>query len=139
MLVLVCVLAAPHTTRPTTGPFSIQEQQISHDRNAAWLGIEWVNEPVGESAVRALAADLEQYGIRTVYVYTTYMRGDKTFGATYAHAPSFVRHLKDAYPEVMVQAWIGLPLKLLVPGLWAKIHDKDSLSGQGDHDTVPKP
>ncbi len=27
----------------------------------------------------------------------------------------------------------------LVPGLWAKIHDKDSLSGQGDHDTAPKP
>ena len=27
----------------------------------------------------------------------------------------------------------------LVPGRWAKIHDKDSLSGQGDHDTVPKP
>ena len=26
----------------------------------------------------------------------------------------------------------------LVPGLWAKIHDKDSLSGRGDHDAVPK-
>ena len=100
-------------------PPSNQLHQPPHDHNAAWLGIEWVNEPASEPAIQALATDLLQYRISTVYVYTTYMRSDDTFGPSYAHAPAFVRQLKKAYPEVVIQAWIGLPLKLLIPGLWA--------------------
>jgi len=91
---------------------------VSRRRNAVWLGIEWVNEPVAEAAVQSLAADLQRYGIRTVYVYATYMRAGSTFGATYAYAPFFVSHLKEAYPEVIVQAWMGLPLKFPIPALW---------------------
>lgn len=95
------------------------ERAASREHNAVWLGIEWVNEPVDETAVQSLAIDLQRHGIRTVYVYTTYMRADNAFGATYAHAQSFVRYLKAAYPQVGVQAWIGLPLWFPIPSVWA--------------------
>ena len=118
-LCLVCILIAQYSLGTVGCLVSAQQDQPPRDLNAAWLGIEWVNEPVVETAVQALAADLQRNNIGTVYVYTTYMRGNSTFGQTYAHAPSFVRQLKKAYPEVTVQAWIGLPLKLPIPGLWA--------------------
>lgn len=79
--------------------------------NAAWLGIEWVNEAQAEGEIQALAADLQQRQIRTVYVYTSYLRPSGQFGPTFAHAATAIPTLKRAYPQVNVQAWLGLPLR----------------------------
>jgi hypothetical protein len=102
MLLLVCILVAPFClVAPSWTALLAQEYPLSRSDNAAWLGIEWVNEPVDEMAIRSLASDLQRYGIRTVYVYTTYMRAGNAFGATYAHAPSFVQHLKESFGAIL--------------------------------------
>jgi len=54
--------------------------RMSRDRNAAWLGIEWVNEPVVETAIQALAADLQRHRI-------TYIGVPTSEEETYLHHP----------------------------------------------------
>ena len=83
--------------------------------HAAWLGIEWVNEPVVETAVQALAADLQRNNIGTVYVYTTYMRGNSTFGQTYAHAPSFRPAVEKGLPRSHCSGMDRSPAKAAHP------------------------
>jgi hypothetical protein len=78
--------------------------------NAAWLGVEWVNEPNDNATIARLAADLRARHIDTVFVYASYLREDGTFNSTYRHAASFISQVKQTYPELSVQAWIGLPL-----------------------------
>ncbi len=58
----------------------------------------------------ALARNLRQRQIRSVYVFVSYLKPDGTFTPTFAHAAEFVRTLKTASPGLNVQAWLGLPL-----------------------------
>jgi hypothetical protein len=78
--------------------------------NAAWLGIEWVNEARDERTVEALAEELRRHQITDVYAYVSYLRQSGRFGETFGHAASFTRALNAAAPEVRVQAWLGIPL-----------------------------
>jgi hypothetical protein len=43
-------------------------------------------------------------------VYVSYLSNRGSFSPTFAHAAEFTRLLKAQYPEVDVQAWLGLPL-----------------------------
>jgi len=86
--------------------------------NAAWLGVEWVDEPHAASEIVALADGLRAKYIDTLYVYTSYMRLDGSFGDSYEYAGEFVTRLKAAYPQVCIQAWIGLPLEQKGPSFW---------------------
>jgi hypothetical protein len=79
--------------------------------NAIWLGVEWVNEKHTSDEITTLANNLRQRQIRSVFVYTSYLRADGEFSTSYTYAAAFVASLKQAYPELHVLAWIGLPLK----------------------------
>ena len=72
--------------------------------------MEWLHGPQTDAAIATLAHDLSQYRIRTVYVYASYLRADGAFNPTCEYAAAFTQRLKAAYPELSIQAWIGLPL-----------------------------
>ena len=93
--------------RPAT---SFPGAHFNRGTNAAWLGVEWVNEPHSPEEIAALADDLVRRDIRHVFVYTTYLKSNGVFNPTYDHAAEFNRALKAAQPDLDVQAWIGLPL-----------------------------
>ncbi|HEU5317023.1 MAG TPA: glycoside hydrolase family 18 protein [Chloroflexota bacterium] len=80
--------------------------------NAAWLGIEWVNEAHGEVEIAALAAQLRAHQIADAYVYVSYLRPSGQFGETFAHARAFTRAMNAAGPEIRLQAWRGVPLRV---------------------------
>lgn len=81
------------------------------DENAVWLGVEWVNDPHTVKEIEALADELQAQRIRYVFVFTSYVKQNGEFNTTYAHSATFVRVLKTTYPDVVVLAWLGLPLK----------------------------
>ncbi|WP_119072154.1 glycosyl hydrolase family 18 protein [Aggregatilinea lenta] len=83
---------------------------FNRDTNAVWLGVEWVNEPRAPGDVADLVEDLRRHRIRTVFVYTSYMRADGTFNTTYDHAAGFVHAVHALDHTLDVLAWIGLPL-----------------------------
>jgi len=112
LMALLCVLLFALRRPGPAGAYPVR----SH--NAAWLGVEWVNEPHTTQEIDALADQLCGMRITTLYVYVSYMRPDGSFGASYAHASEFVDTLKRACPEVCVQAWIGLPLAQRGPSAW---------------------
>lgn len=83
---------------------------FNHGDNAAWLGVEWGNETHSEDSIAALAANLKQRQISTIYVYSSYLKASGNFNPSYAHAGAFISTLKARNPDLNVQAWIGLPL-----------------------------
>ncbi len=78
--------------------------------NAAWLGIEWVNEPHDPRDIASLAEALRAHQIRDAYVYVSYLRSSGQFGNTYAHAAEFTQAVKATVPTLRVHAWIGIPV-----------------------------
>jgi hypothetical protein len=78
--------------------------------NAAWLGVEWVSQPHQAAEILTLSMDLAERQITTVYVYTSYYKPEGGFNLTYAYAADFVATLKSFAPDLIVQAWVGLPL-----------------------------
>lgn len=62
------------------------------------------------SRVAALAADLSDRQITTLYVYVSYLKPDG-FNPTYDYAAEFVSNLKAAAPDIDVQGWLGIPLE----------------------------
>jgi hypothetical protein len=94
--------------RPAT---SYPGSHFNRGVNAAWLDIDWVNEPKPAAAVTALARDLERHQVRDAFVYVSYLNEHGAFNPTYAQAPPFLRALKAESPAVRAQGWIGLPLK----------------------------
>ncbi len=79
--------------------------------NAAWLDVEWVNEPHSAQEITTLADDLARRQIRYVFVYASYLKSNGRFNPTYGYMRSFVSQLKAANPALHIQAWIGLPLR----------------------------
>ena len=84
---------------------------FNRGRNAAWLGVEWVMEPHTIEEIRALANDLRTRQITTIFVYVSYLKPNGIFNPTYDHAREFVSDLRQAAPELDVQAWLGVPVK----------------------------
>jgi hypothetical protein len=78
--------------------------------NAAWLGVEWVNEPHSAQEIAVLADDLNRRQIHYVFVYTSYLKPDGRFSLTYDYLGDFVSQLKTADGTLHIQAWVGLPL-----------------------------
>src|SRR5215213_4568788 len=78
--------------------------------NAAWLEIEWVNEPHTTAEVETLASELRARQIRDAYVYVSYLRPSGQFGETFGHAASFTAALNSAAPEIRLHAWLGVPV-----------------------------
>lgn len=78
--------------------------------NTAWLAVEWVSQPHRADEILTLSLDLAERQITTIYVYTSYYKPEGNFNPTYAHAKEFVTVMKGFAPDLIVQAWIGLPL-----------------------------
>ena len=91
-------------------PDNISDPACDLTGNAAWIGVEWVNEPPAPAAVSALSDDALRYGLNTLFVYTTYLREDGTFNPTYPHAQEFLEMYREANPDTRLLAWVGVPL-----------------------------
>jgi hypothetical protein len=104
-LVLRGCLLRPATNHP--GAY------FNRNTNAAWLGVEWVNERHRREDIAALAESLNRQQIKYVFAYTSYLKPNRQFNLTYSHAAEFVQTLKAEQPNLNVQAWIGLPLEYL--------------------------
>lgn len=105
---LFLIVVSRHCTfRPAT---SLPGSHFNRATNAAWLDIDWVNEPKTQPEIVALANALHRRQIRDAYVYVSYLKDHGRFNPTYAHAAAFTRAFKAAQPEINVQAWLGLPL-----------------------------
>ncbi|MCC7451019.1 MAG: hypothetical protein IT324_26625, partial [Anaerolineae bacterium] len=85
--------------------------QFNQGRNAVWLGVEWVNEPRTDAAIKQLARDMAQRQFQYGFVYTTYLRNNGSFNPTFAHAVNFLQVFKSEQPSIKLLAWIGLPLR----------------------------
>jgi hypothetical protein len=68
-------------------------------------------EPHRSDEVVALAADLQQRQIDTIFVYVSYLKPTGLFNPTYDYAREFVTRLKQVAPQIEVQAWLGIPVK----------------------------
>ncbi|HSD83896.1 MAG TPA: hypothetical protein VLG46_08560, partial [Anaerolineae bacterium] len=106
-IVLMVVLRGCFLRPGTNYPGS----HFNRGQNAAWLGVEWSMEPHTRSEVEALAANLKQQQIATIFVYVSYLKPTGEFNPTYDHAREFVAAFKQAAPEIEVQAWLGVPVK----------------------------
>ncbi len=106
-LVIVAALRACFLRPGTHYPGSY----FNRGHNAAWLGVEWSMEPHMAAEVEALAADLQRRQIDTIFVYVSYLKPTGSFNPTYDHAHEFVTALKQAAPQIEVQAWLGVPVK----------------------------
>ena len=104
----IAVLARACLWRPAT---DWPGAHFNRGRNAAWLGVEWVMEPRAAAEIASLADELKRRHIRSVYVFSSYLKPHGEFNPTYAHAANFTAALKARYPEANIQAWIGLPLR----------------------------
>ena len=75
LLVIVVVLRACFL-RPGT---NYTGSHFNHGHNAAWLGVEWSMEPHTTAEIEALAADLQQRQIDTIFVYVSYLKPTGSF------------------------------------------------------------
>jgi hypothetical protein len=83
---------------------------FNQGKNAAWVGIEWVNEIHSDDETKTLANDLKQHQISHAFVYVSYLAANGDFNATYAHAERFVKIFRQTQPSIKILAWYGLPL-----------------------------
>lgn len=105
---LVLVLTAQFSP-PLTIPPAISSD-ILLDR-AAWVGVEWVMEPHTDEEIRDFASGLQRDKIQYAFLYTSYLTSDGTFNETFDYAEYFVSLLREAAPEILLLAWIGVPVQ----------------------------
>jgi hypothetical protein len=79
--------------------------------NAAWISVDWTSKPSDPEAVHALASSTSSRRIRYLFPYTTFLKPDGSFSASYAHAAEFVSQFRQYDRETRLLAWIGIPLK----------------------------
>ena len=107
-LILVVLLIRGCIFRPST---AYPGEHFNQGKNAVWLGVEWVKDSQPQEEIEKLANNLRHHQIRYVFVFASYLKPNGEFNSTYDHAATFVKALKATYPEVVVLAWLGLPLK----------------------------
>lgn len=84
---------------------------LNTQSNAAWLGVDWVNEKHSTQELETLVYQLNERKIRHVYVFVSYLKPDGRFNQTYSTAVDLTHTLHTTDSSLDVQAWIGLPLK----------------------------
>ncbi len=78
--------------------------------NAAWIAVDWVDQPPDQPAIQSLTRSAAERDIRYLYVYTSYLTTDGTFNPTYDHAAAFIEQVRQADQGILLLAWIGIPL-----------------------------
>jgi hypothetical protein len=108
-LVVIAITLRACFIRPGT---NFSGEHFNHGHNAAWLGVEWSMEPHSAVEIAALAEELQRQQIDTILVYVSYLKPIGEFNPTYDHAREFVTALKQAAPQIEVQGWLGIPVKV---------------------------
>ena len=80
--------------------------------SAAWLGVEWSMVPHTTAEKAALAAQLPQRQIDTIFVYVSYLKPVGSFNSTHDQARAFFAAFKQTAPQIEVQGWLGIPMKV---------------------------
>jgi hypothetical protein len=108
LLVIMVVLRACFLRPGTDFPGS----HFNQGHNAAWLGVEWSMEPYSAAEIALLTENLQRRQIGTIFVYVSYLKSTGEFNPTYDYAREFVAALKQAAPQIEVQGWLGIPVKV---------------------------
>lgn len=91
-------------------PNRLDDPACYRTTNAAWIAVDWVAQPPDQPAIQSLTRSASERDIRYLYVYTSYLTADGTFNPTYDHAGAFVEQVRQADPDILLLAWIGIPL-----------------------------
>ena len=108
LILVVIVIGRGCIFRPAT---RYPGTYFNQGTNAAWLGVDWVNASHTATEITTLAENLRERRIHTVFVFTSYLHPDGNFNSTYSYTLQFLQTLGATYPDLEVQAWLGLPLK----------------------------
>lgn len=93
--------------------FMLLRPQPVRSHNAVWLGIDWGQAVQEDAAVRDLTDNLKAQGIDTLYVWTTWLQEDATWSpTTFQNMAAFLDQVRQFYPEVRLDAWLGIPVEL---------------------------
>lgn len=77
--------------------------------NAAWIGVEWVLQPVADAQVSDLAVRAREQRLRYLFPFTASLRPDGSFSPTFGSAAAFVRQFRRVNRETALLAWVGIP------------------------------
>jgi hypothetical protein len=95
-------------------------------QNAAWISVDWTSQLHDESAVRDLADKAANRKIRYLFPYATYIKADGSFSPSYTHAAEFVSQFRRNNRDILLFAWVGIPLKgegAIGPDGWVDLSD----------------
>lgn len=81
------------------------------NKNAAWIDVDWLSKPIDEIAVRELADGAARRQIKYLFPYASYVKADGTFSQSFEYAGQFVSTVHRFNPNVLILAWVGVPLK----------------------------
>ncbi len=102
---------------------------FNRGQNAAWLSVDWSKDAHTQDEIRALADEMSQHQIQTIFVYVSYLKPGGYFNPTFEHAAEFVRIYRATKPDAIIEAWIGIPLNK--PGLFHGYVQIDTPSVRG--------
>lgn len=93
--------------------FLLLRPEPSRSHNAVWMGIDWGQQVHEDAVVQELTDLLKEQGIDTLYVWTTWLQEDGTWSpTTFQNLGAFVEQVRRFYPEVRLDAWLGIPVEL---------------------------
>lgn len=97
---------------------SLKPAEVQALPNALWLGPEWTYQEHEPRDIRLLVDRLRENEIGTVYARVSWLQGDATWhGAeNFARVKAFAALLKEAWPELALHGWIGLPVQMDADG-----------------------
>ncbi|MEV0849310.1 hypothetical protein AB0J21_26135 [Streptomyces sp. NPDC049954] len=84
------------------------ESTRTRGRDAIWIGHAWVDGRKTDADLDAFVAQIEDTGLRDVYVHTGPLEHDGTLPASlYPEARRLIDGMRERLPRVRVQAWLG--------------------------------
>ena len=87
---------------------TIQNRHHSQGKNALWARHQWVGEPHSPAEYAQLITLLQQHGISDVFFHVGPLNAQGRIEAhKYPFASDLLRRLKQSYPQLHIQAWIG--------------------------------
>ena len=81
-------------------------------RTAAWVSVDWSMSPHTRDEIQTHFAP---YKTNDLWIYTSYLKADGTFNASYDQAAALNRTLEELAPSVRRLAWIGIPVNFTRP------------------------
>jgi hypothetical protein len=96
-------------------PSSPALPETYHSQKAVWLGITWVMDSHSDVEIQALAQNLHAHKISTIFAYLSYLKPGDFFNPTFDHAQNFTQKMHTIAPDIMLLAWVGVPIHVTTP------------------------